>query len=593
MKIKVKRKMRTIKRIFSKGGKAMTRRMSVQMVVLFLLVSFLMFASGCGKSENSVTGPVSNDLTSLSANTSGFESKAPEAIADNTDADLQGDATAKTTFSDGTDIAASGASFLDMTTCSGSSCHKSIYTTFVQTAHGTAWTRKVSTFDTMAKAGVKYCVNCHTVNGNFYDVDNDHKYTAGTDTAKFGIAPKDYQSEIDGSANLPSVLFNSTTGRYKEYAGIQCENCHGPASKHSDSSGTRQDTAVALKILKGKTAALSYGGPAGNAIICASCHSQYKEWRKSLHSIAALDDAAKNPAAHGFENVLGTSGTSACASCHTGEGFVTAVTANYEPKDYSSNKKDTTSYGNIGCVTCHDPHKKTGNDAQLRVSADEICMKCHNQRYGAGAYVGAASGVGGNVRLVHQPVREMYLGGTGFVGESAYDSNGSLMSVGKGMGGAPSCVSCHMYSYTDRSKGIEWLGHTFNPRVEACQVCHSGMDAKTVIQLKQTQWKKTYEELNTKLATLKDKFEKQIQSDKNDTTYSLIPSGYTEKRCGKPIKDGYTEYSAWAKKCAYAEFNLWFSDWGKSEGVHNAPYQEKIFTETGKLITWLDANAMK
>lgn len=572
-----------------KGGMTMWKIICRGSFALLFLMAFWFFVSGCGKSENAVVGLASNNPT---VSGSSFESKAPEEIADNADADLQADATYKTTFSDGTDIAASGAAFLDMKTCSGSSCHKTIYDTFVQTNHGTAWTRKVSTFDSYA-GKYKYCVNCHTVNGNFYDLNNDHKYTAGTDKEKFGIAPKDYQSEIDATTNKPSVLFDSKTGKYKEYAGIQCENCHGPASLHTDSSGNRKDTATALKILRGKTSTLSYGGPAGNAVICGSCHSQFKEWRKSMHSIATLVKD-NNPAEHAVEYITGTgtTKTGSCASCHASEGFITAIAAGYEPKDYTSNPVDK-GYSNISCVTCHDPHKKTGNDAQLRVSADELCMKCHNQRYGAGAYIGAASGQGGNVRLVHQPVREMYLGGTGRVGESAYDSSGNLMSVGKGMGGAPSCVSCHMYSKTDRAAGIEWLGHTFNPRVEACQECHSGMDAKTVIQLKQTQWKKTYEELDTKLTALKDKFEKQIQSDKNDATYSLIPSGYTAKRCGKPIKDGYTEYSAWAKKCAYAEFNLWFSEEAKSEGVHNAPYQEKIFTETEKLITWLDANAMK
>lgn len=557
---------------------------------------------GCGKSENAVTGPVSNDLLSGAANTSEFESKAPEEISDNTDDDLNntggasggntGDAEYKTAFSDGTDIAASGATFLDMATCAGTSCHKSIYTTYMQTRHGSAWTRKVSTFDTYAAAGRKYCVNCHTVNGNFYDADHDYKYTAGTDKAKFGIAPTDYQSEISAT-NLPSVLFNTSTGKYKEYGGIQCENCHGPASLHSDSSGNRKDTAAALKILKGKTSTLSYGGPAGKAVICASCHSQFKEWKKSLHAIAGLMKD-NNPAEHGFENAIGTSGNSSCASCHTGEGFITAVTASYEPKDYTSNKKDATSYGNINCVTCHDPHKKTGNEAQLRVSKEELCMKCHNQRYSTGAYLGTASGTGSGTRLMHQPIREMFLGGTAQTGEAAYNSSGSTFTNGPSMGPGTSCVSCHMYSKTDRAAGIEWLGHTFNPRVEACQECHSGMDAKAMIKMKQTKWKKRFEELNTKMTSLKDKFEAQIQSDKGDAAYSLYPSAtYTTKRCGKPLKDGYTEYSAWAKKCAYAEFNLWFTEEEHSKGVHNGPYTEKIFDETEKLLTWLEANAMK
>lgn len=549
---------------------------------------------GCGKSENAVTGPVNNDLLSGAANTSEFESKAPEEMSDNSESDLQNDMTEKTTFADGSDISTSGASYLDMATCKASGCHDTIYTTYSQTNHATAWSRKVSAFDTYAKAGRKYCTNCHTVNGAFLDVDSDHKYTAGTDKPSFGIAPVDYQSQIDGSAKLPSTVVSA------EFQGIQCENCHGPASLHVNNKDNN-------KIVKGKRTATggktpgfvwSVGGPASSARICGTCHPQNKDWRKSMHSIAMLIDE-KNPAEHASEYLIGsgTTKTGSCATCHTSEGFVYAIENGYEPKDLSTLPWDPDFKSNINCVTCHDPHGVTGNAAQLRVSAEELCMKCHNQRYSAGAYVGASSGAGANIRLLHQPQREMFIGGVsdlGKDGQAAYDFDGKALTAGRSMGPSTACYNCHMYAKTDRSKGIEWTGHTFNPRVEACEECHSGMNGKSIIKLRQTSFKKKMEELENKLKSLQDKLEAQIQSDKGNASYSLYPSAtYTEKRCGKAIKDGYTEYSTWAKRCAWAEFNLKFAEEDHSKGMHNGPYAEKIFEQTEKMLTWLEANAMK
>lgn len=65
-----------------------------------------------------------------------------------------------------------------------------------------------------------------------------------------------------------------------------------------------------------------------------------------------------------------------CVGCHTGrtaagEHVVDIVLAMKVDELPLSNGKMT-------CVTCHDPHEKSGQPKLLRVKQTELCLKCHH-----------------------------------------------------------------------------------------------------------------------------------------------------------------------------------------------------------------------
>jgi len=113
---------------------------------------------------------------------------------------------------------------------------------------------------------------------------------------------------------------------------VQCENCHGPGSRHD---GSPNDISKSFS----------------QAAVCGQCHIQEAEWKNSKHN-----EISGNATSGWLTNKV-------CTRCHTTKGFV-----NFEVGGQAAEvvlTGDADAFGSVGCAACHDPHDRT-NDFQLR-----------------------------------------------------------------------------------------------------------------------------------------------------------------------------------------------------------------------------------
>jgi predicted CXXCH cytochrome family protein len=141
--------------------------------------------------------------------------------------------------------------------------------------------------------------------------------------------------------------------------------------------------------------------------------------------------------------------TTECLKCHSADYiFAASVPDNATPQDFQ--------YG-LTCVVCHDPHSQE-NPFQLRSDVVTLCAGCHNDE---GATPGGSP---------HHPNANMFqgVGGAEYPGKKYENSFHTYLENG--------CAECHMWTApfsTDINTAIS--GHTFKPRIEACQECHPGL----------------------------------------------------------------------------------------------------------------------
>lgn len=306
-------------------------------------------------------------------------------------------------------------------------------------------------------AGAEACAECHEATFT--------RFTA-TPHAQALEGLREVNHHQDSSC-LPchTVGFQLPTGFTTEaatphLAGVQCENCHGPAANHAanDSDLTarpRQELA---------------------AQVCGGCHSvdrfpTYQEWEQSGH-VKVTEDM--NPAGR----------ISNCGRCHSGSARLSMVKGTPLP----------TRDANVGitCAVCHDPHSQhvwvnplthTVTTNQLRnpvastndfflSTADNfsakyneninICAQCHNHR--------GASWASSSRPPHHSPQYNMMLGTVGVFPAASpaakISSHGGLIEK--------QCVGCHMPKNHDPNTGAETLAsHTFAvDNFDSCRSCH-------------------------------------------------------------------------------------------------------------------------
>jgi len=181
---------------------------------------------------------------------------------------------------------------------------------------------------------------------------------------------------------------------------INCETCHGPASRHVEARG--KEPGLILSFKKGID-------PVVRAEVCLKCHEQDQcqpgaQWRTSKHahcgvtcvdchrnhynvppgtpattvqenasftrgpkatlvSYNAADEAKKNlPSLRGTSHYLGASAPDLCLTCHCDMRDLLRIAGPHQiggPNGFN-------------CTTCHDPH------GQIRESTrKDLCLTCH------------------------------------------------------------------------------------------------------------------------------------------------------------------------------------------------------------------------
>ncbi len=219
------------------------------------------------------------------------------------------------------------------------------------------------------------------------------------------------------------------------YRDVQCEVCHGPGSQHNNAY-VDSPTDVLQPV----------DSELWDAELCGKCHEgthhpYMEEWELSAHAGADASAGglvATNPS---------------CAECHIAQSFERWVTTG-ESGYIASDPQPIT------CQACHTAHSND-NPGQLRLPLGQnvICAKCHNAE-------GALPG-----ETVHHATWEVFNGtlGFGYSGEE-YENSTHTTALA-----TEACVACHVFSSPYVSEAVPAkTGHTFEPRIEACQQCHEG-----------------------------------------------------------------------------------------------------------------------
>ncbi|MCP4458427.1 MAG: hypothetical protein GY816_10460 [Cytophagales bacterium] len=321
-------------------------------------------------------------------------------------------------------------------------------------------------------------------------------------------------------------------------------------------------------------------------LTCLECHSEgniqtvKEQFYQSVHSAGevAVDYAG---------------GRASCAQCHSNEGFV----------EFASNGEVLE---NIAaptpweCSTCHGLHETFEEiDYALRlddpiafifdasVTADfgngNLCANCHQSR----AAEPNVSNPGSDFEITsshygpHHGAQSNVLYGAGFaeiVGSQTYPAAG----VSTHFTGA-SCTSCHMGEYTN-VPDVGWGsgdpalgGHTFNPNVEACVVCHTSATDFDYASI-QTTVQAQLDELKALLlaqGVIEEGFDEFYEVDPDTGEVILVVES-----------DGFHPHTGtYTMAQAQAFFNWTGLNEDRSVGVHNPDYVKALLTNSIEAIT--------
>jgi len=300
------------------------------------------------------------------------------------------------------------------------------------------------------------CIGCHTtgfnkdttaVNGGFDDRAVTDSWTF-IDSANGGIVP--------GAFDSMKVHYSNTA----KMANIQCENCHGPGSRHI---GNTDDNRMAASF---------------EVSACALCHDSgtryYRpmQWKLSGHSRQVKEER------------------SGCANCHSGIGFVDKL-------DGMNDTLVTRTYMPIGCATCHDPHDAS-NPKQVRTvdpymlidstvvdfGMGNLCVNCHHARRLGTAIVDSRVNNAATPRWDPHasPQADMVAGKNAFTfGQQAPEPSHAIQVSNV-------CVGCHMAATptdaNDAAKFLQLGDHTFHMKTaagaehtEVCATCHGDINS--------------------------------------------------------------------------------------------------------------------
>jgi len=330
-------------------------------------------------------------------------------------------------------------------------CHLAVCRYETNTAHASAFTDPA--FKALGGQTNAACVPCHTVG---YGLATGFAYT-----------------------NRAGLITYSTN-----LAGVQCENCHGPAGNHVASE---DDPTVRPRVEIAAT-------------LCGGCHSAshttytnaptYEEWSASGH--AAVVPAVLTLMAASTNNLR------SCGVCHSGSARF-ALLSGQDPTVAVAHDDNVP----ITCIVCHDPHQTNSvspfqlrnpvsstNDFHL-ADADtaslaaftnayntatniNLCAQCHNDR--GASYTDTA-------RAPHGSLQYNFL--IGSVGAAAFNPSshtGQSADAAESVSGTfyltNQCAACHMQA---ESTPPGAPGHTFTPAYTVCANCHNGPEAEAFL----------------------------------------------------------------------------------------------------------------
>jgi hypothetical protein len=327
-------------------------------------------------------------------------------------------------------------------------------------------------------AGLKVCLTCHLSICQY--VTNTPHASAFSNPAFKAAGGQTNSSCLPCHTvgyGLPTGFsFTNKNGVFSyatNLAGVQCENCHGPAANHAAAT---DDPTVTPRVEIAAT-------------VCGGCHTgprqpTYEEWNTSGHA-AVVPDALQTMSSS-------TNNISSCGRCHSGSVRLALINGQ-NPLTLTNDLAVA-----ITCVVCHDPHQTNSNPAQLRnpifstnyfsLSTTDVftnkynantninlCGQCHNSR--GAAWTDTS-------RAPHRSLQYNFLlGSVGQLWNGVTDSP-AIFNPGTHAGLPDSaqnsisgtfyltnqCVSCHMQP---DAAPANTLSHTFEVAShDVCINCH-------------------------------------------------------------------------------------------------------------------------
>jgi len=308
-------------------------------------------------------------------------------------------------------------------------CHAPVLNTQIHTLHAVAFNNAL--FDADGGQTNSSCLACHTV-----------------------------------GFDLPTGFISQS--ETPDLAGVQCENCHGPAAPHAanpDNPAVRPRAEVASQVCGG-----CHNGP---------WHPTFDEWTNSAHALVTNLMVTKFNAAGQMLvtnlNLNPANQINHCGRCHSGSVRLSLLETNPLP----------TGDADIGivCATCHEPHQTNANPAQLRnpvASTNDyfmptngtfaklynpeigICAQCHNHA--------GASWTNNECEPHHSLQYNMLLGTIGEVdfGLPTYQPGAHALRI------TNQCAGCHMQTtpfVSDAQPAV--TGHSLKVECyDLCVNCH-------------------------------------------------------------------------------------------------------------------------
>jgi hypothetical protein len=200
-------------------------------------------------------------------------------------------------------------------------------------------------------AGLKVCLTCHasicqyvtnTPHASAFSSPAFKAAGGQTNSSCLPCHTVGYGLPTGFSFTNKSGVFSYTTN----LAGVQCENCHGPAANHANAT---DDPTVVPRVEIAAT-------------VCGGCHTAshttftnaptFEEWSSSDHA-AVVPDALQTMSSS-------TNNISSCGRCHSGSVRL-ALIGGQNPVALTNDLNVA-----ITCAVCHDPHQTNSNPAQLR-----------------------------------------------------------------------------------------------------------------------------------------------------------------------------------------------------------------------------------
>ncbi len=356
----------------------------------------------------------------------------------------------------------------------------------------------------------------------------------------------------------------------KHYAnGVGCESCHGPGGAHK-ANPTKANILTTPNLDK--------------PVVCAQCHGPINEqFGVSQHSKLIQDpveEAVTNPAQYGRN--------SRCIACHSSlarlevsKGTDLGTLTDAQINEICENTLTNVAHS-ATCVSCHNPHAKTGNlnqngeDVQLWKKSfntdttpvgpastaasfttyDHICAQCHN---GRGVDPTDAKLTSGTARpSMHDSNQYNMLMGFGGVEGNVVVERNTAHANAPGQ-----CTKCHMPDSR----------HTFTVSYDkGCAPCHTSADAAA----RATSVKS---EILNGLIALKARMEAYAKSKFGDADLWEYTTNITA--LGKTAPD----QKQVAIELKRARHNYYFIVRSGDYGVHNAPYARTLLKVANTNLT--------